>query len=140
MERLLALIRAFEGLRLKAYQCPAGVWTIGYGATGKEIVPGLIWTKKQAEADLARRAATILGSTARLCPLARGGALVALADFAYNLGPTRLKASTLRRKVNAGDWTGAAREIRRWVYAGGRRLPGLVLRREAEARLLLDET
>ena len=60
----------------------------------------------------------------------------AVADFIFNLGATRYKASTMRRKVDAGDWSGAARECRKWVYGGGKKLPGLVLRREAEARLL----
>jgi lysozyme len=59
-----------------------------------------------------------------------------LADFAYNLGATRLAGSTLRRKINAGDLQGARVELRKWVRAGGRILPGLVLRREAEAALL----
>lgn len=60
----------------------------------------------------------------------------AIADFCFNLGTTRYKASTLRRKIDAGDWEGAADELPKWVWGGGRKLPGLVLRRAAEARLL----
>lgn len=63
-------------------------------------------------------------------------ALCAIADFAYNLGTARYKASTLRRKIDAEDWDGAEEQINRWVFGGGKRLPGLVLRRAAEAALL----
>jgi lysozyme len=71
-----------------------------------------------------------------LCPGLRGERLAAIADFAYNLGLGRLKASTLRRRLNAGDYAGARQELRKWVRGGGRVLPGLVLRREAEAALV----
>jgi lysozyme len=62
--------------------------------------------------------------------------MAAITDFAFNLGLTRLKASTLRRRLRAGDLAGAAAELRKWVRGGGRVLAGLVLRREAEAALL----
>jgi lysozyme len=63
----------------------------------------------------------------------------AVADFCFNLGMTRYKASTLRRRINAGDWQGAQQELAKWVWGGGKRLPGLVLRRAAEAALLQTE-
>ena len=69
----------------------------------------------------------------RLTPEAR---LAAIVDFTFNLGAGRLQTSTLRRRVNQRDWVGAASELRRWVYGGGRVLPGLVARREAECRLI----
>ena len=62
--------------------------------------------------------------------------LSAISDFVFNLGPTRYAASTLRRCVNAGEWNRAKTELAKWVWGGGRKLPGLVLRREAEAGLL----
>ena len=62
--------------------------------------------------------------------------LSAIADFCYNLGTTRYKSSTLRRKVRDSDWLDAADELQKWVWGGGRKLPGLVLRRQAEAALL----
>ena len=62
--------------------------------------------------------------------------LAAITDFVFNLGPVRLRASTLKRRVNARDWEGAKVELRKWVFGGGRKLPGLVIRREAEAALL----
>lgn len=138
-EGLLALIRRFEGLRLRAYLCPAGIWTIGYGATGREVVAGLVWTAEQAEARLQDDAPRYLAQASKLCPRAAGDRLDALADFAYNLGATRLAGSTLRRRFNCGDFEGAAAEFSKWVFGGGRKLPGLVLRREAERRLFLGE-
>ena len=60
----------------------------------------------------------------------------AIADFCFNLGTTRYKASTLKRRVDAGDWHGAAEELEKWVWGGGKKLPGLVARRKAEANLL----
>lgn len=71
-----------------------------------------------------------------LCPGLAGDRLCAIADFAYNVGLGRLQASTLRRRLNAGDYAGAREELRKWVYGGGKKLRGLVLRREAEAALV----
>ena len=63
--------------------------------------------------------------------------LAAIVDFTFNLGAGRLQTSTLRRRVNQRDWTAAGQELRRWVYGGGKVLPGLVTRREAEVALIL---
>ncbi|HEY6019157.1 MAG TPA: lysozyme [Candidatus Paceibacterota bacterium] len=130
------LIRRFEGLRLKAYLCPAGVPTIGYGSTGPDVKLGMQWTKEQAESRLDTDAARYQSATLKLCPSLAEDNIAAISDFAYNLGPTRLAGSTLRRKLNAGDIAGAKRELRKWVWAGGRKLPGLVIRREVEASML----
>jgi lysozyme len=137
METLVRLIKAFEGLRLRSYPCPAGVWTIGYGATGKEISPGLIWTREQAEERMLLDASRYLAGARRLCPSVSGDKLEAVADFAYNLGLARLAGSTLRRRLNDGDISGAAEEFEKWVFCGGTKLPGLVLRRHAEKLIFL---
>jgi lysozyme len=82
---------------------------------------------------------TALNATLRYCPALASepeGRLAAIADFTFNLGAGRLQTSTLRRRVNQRDWLAAGQELRRWVYGGGRVLPGLVTRRDAEARLL----
>lgn len=134
---LYVLIRRFEGCRLKPYICPAGVWTCGWGSTGPDVFPGRAWTQEYADARMHADALKFARGALSLCPWLTGGQLAAIADFAYNLGLGRLKASTLRRRINAGDMDGAKHELRRWVYARGRRLPGLVLRREAEAALLV---
>lgn len=136
METLLQLIRRFEGLRLKAYSCPAGVLTCGYGSTGTDINKDTVWSLEQAEERMRKDAKRFEDAAAKLCPKQTGDNLAALADFAYNLGATRLAGSTLRRKVNAGDMQGARREIVKWVRGGGRVLPGLVIRRKTEAALL----
>jgi lysozyme len=133
---LYALIRRFEGCHLLPYLCPAGVWTCGWGSTGPDVFPGRAWTQAYADYRLDLDAVRFARATLVLCPGIDGGRLCAIADFAYNLGTGRLRASTLRRRVNEGDMEAARTELRRWVNGGGRKLPGLVLRREAEAALL----
>jgi lysozyme len=132
------LCKHFEGLRLKAYLCPAGVPTIAYGSTiGVKL--GMIISPRQADEMLARDLQIAYKQTINLCPSLLNesdGRLNAIVDFVFNLGASRLKASTLRKRINAGDWIGAKVEIKRWTYGGGKKLPGLILRRKAEAELL----
>lgn len=135
-DALLPLIRKFEGLRLRAYFCPAGVLTCGYGSTGPDIKKDTVWTEDQAETRMFLDAGRFAVAASKLCPSQHDDNLAALADFAYNLGATRLAGSTLRRKINAGDIEGSRDELRKWVRGGGKVLPGLVIRREAEAALL----
>jgi lysozyme len=138
----LALMRRFEGLYLTPYLCPAGVPTIGYGATYYEdgtrvtLFDAAI-TKERAEALLIWMVRTVyLPQVMRLCPgVDNPSRLAALIDFTFNLGGNALKNSSLRRKVNAGMWVAVPTELRKWVMAAGRRLRGLVIRREAEAAL-----
>lgn len=138
-----ALARRFEGLYLTPYLCPAGVPTIGYGATyyenGAHVQlndPAI--SKARAEALLLWMVRTrYLPAAVRLCPgVDDPRRLASLIDFAFNLGAGNLKASTLRRKVNAGDWDAVPGELRKWNKAGGRVLRGLTLRREAEVALI----
>lgn len=133
---LFMLIRSFEGCRLMPYVCPAGVWTCGWGSTGADVMPGQAWSRDYANQRMTMDAHKFARGTLTLCPQLSGTRLCAVADFAYNLGLGSLQASTLRRKVNAGDWDGAKIELMRWVRGGGRVLPGLVRRRRAEAELL----
>lgn len=133
---LYLLIRRFEGCRLMPYYCPSGVLTCGWGSTGADVFPGMPWTQEQADRRLELDAIRFARGTLALCPRIAGDRLCAIADFAYNLGLGRLKGSTLRRKINVQDWAGAIAELRKWTNGGGRKLPGLVLRREAEAALL----
>lgn len=139
-----ALCREFEGLRLRPYLCPVGYPTIGYGTVNKPDGTKVSMddppiSKETAEAWLLHELrATYLPGVLRASAglLSRPQALGALTDFAYNLGVPRYRASTLRRRVDAGDWGGARYELSRWVYGGGRKLPGLIRRRKAEAELL----
>lgn len=139
---LIALCRRFEGCRLIAYLCPARVWTCGWGATGSDVSEGTRWTQDQADQRLEDDALVHYLAAARVSPvlwLVGDNKHAGIADFNFNLGTTRYKASTLRRRIDAQDWAGAAEELEKWVYGGGRKLPGLVLRRQEEARLILSE-
>lgn len=133
---LYVLIKRFEGCRLMPYICPAGVWTCGWGSTGPDVFPGQVWTQDYADRRMQQDALKFARGALALCPGLSGDAWSAISDFAYNCGLGALQASTLRRKVNAGDWVGAAAQLRLWVNGGGRQLPGLVIRREAEVALL----
>ena len=133
---LYRLIRHFEGCKLTAYVCPAGVWTIGWGATGRGVGPGVVWTQAQADTRLEQDARAFAAAVRQASPGLEGRRLCAIADFAFNLGAGAYRGSTLRRRVDAGDWEGARQQLARWVYGGGRVLPGLVRRRAAEAALL----
>ena len=134
-ERGLALIKEFEGLYLKAYRCPAGVPTIGYGHTAG-VAMGQTISEQQADEYLRRDVRMFERAVDRLVkvPLAQGQ-FDALVSFAFNLGAGALQSSTLLRMLNSGDYAGAAAQFGRWTKAGGRVLPGLVRRREAERRL-----
>jgi lysozyme len=142
----IELAKRFEGFhrvpkndlgRAYPYVCPAGYWTIGYGHLCDPKHPPI--TETEAEGYLARDLQSALACTLRYCPALASepeGRLAAIVDFTFNLGAGRLQASTLRRRINQRDWVAAAIELRRWIYGGGKVLPGLVTRRAAEARLL----
>jgi len=140
LETAKTIAKPFEGLRLKPYLCPAGVPTIGFGSTsypdGRRVTladPPI--TLERAEELLEWEMRKSVSAALRHCPvlLLEDGKWGAIADFVYNLGAGRLQASTLRRRINQRDWPEAVRELKKWIYGGGRKLPGLVLRREAEA-------
>lgn len=139
-----SLCRTFEGFLARPYLCPAGVPTIGYGATyypsGHRVtLQDPLITRDYAEQLLLHQLREeYLPGVLRCCPnlVAHPRRLNAIVDFAFNLGVGRLQTSTLRRKILEEDWDGAKRELRRWVRGGGRVLPGLVRRREAEVELM----
>ncbi len=143
----IELAKRFEGFhrvpkadpgRAHPYICPAGFWTIGYGHLCEPTHPPIAET--EAEVFLASDLQMSLAATLRYCPVLATepeGRLAAIVDFTFNLGAGRLQTSTLRRRLNQRDWLGAAVELRRWVYGGGKVLPGLVRRRYAEIALLM---
>lgn len=137
-QRGLSLIKSFEGLRLQAYQDAVGVWTIGYGTT-RGVKAGMAITKEQAERMLMDDVQRFEPEIERLVtlPLSQNQ-WDALISFTYNLGAANLESSTLLRKLNAGDYTGAAEQFPCWNKAGGRVLPGLVRRRAAEQALFME--
>lgn len=137
-QRGLSLIKSFEGLRLLAYRDAVGIWTIGYGAT-RGVKAGMSITKEQAERMLLNDVQRFEPEVERLVqvPLT-GNQWDALVSFTYNLGAANLESSTLLRLLNRGDYAGAAEQFPRWNKAGGKVLPGLVRRREAERVLFLE--
>ncbi len=140
------LAKRFEGFhrvpradpgRAHPYVCPAGYWTIGYGHLCDPKHRPIM--EAEAESYLAADLKTALNATLRYCPVLATEPeerLAAIVDFTFNLGAGRLQTSTLRRRINQRDWSGAATELRRWVYGGGKVLAGLVARREAEVMLV----
>lgn len=136
---LTDLVRHFEGLSLKAYLCPAGVPTIGYGHTAG-VKLGQTITRSQADAFLQADLGGARRQVERLVavPLAPHQ-LAALTSFVFNLGAGAFQGSTLLKMINAGDAAGAAGQFERWVFAKvngkSKRLPGLVARRAAEEAL-----
>lgn len=137
------MVKEFEGFRAKAYKCPAGVWTIGYGTTAAAdvgITPsnGMIIRQSEAEkylhAALAKFADQIAPS---ITPPINENEFGAFVSLAYNIGPGAFKKSSALRSFNAGDKDGAAKAILLWNKAGGKVLNGLTRRREAERKLFL---
>ena len=159
------LMHQFEGCRNKPYLCPAHIWTIGYGhvlyqeqirlpMVRKDGYTGLIrkemplkiedfriWSKDEIEQLFADDVASFERGVLRLVPGCVGhqGRFDALVSFAFNAGLGNLQRSTIRMKANRGDWEGAADAFLSWVKGGGKVLPGLVRRRQAERALFLQE-
>ena len=133
-EECLNAIKGFEKLELKAYKCPAGVLTIGYGHT-RGVKKGQVITKVQADVLLKGDLLAVEKSINDLGLALTQGQFDALVDFCFNLGRTKLLNSTLYVKIldNASD-DDIATQFRRWVYGGGKKLDGLVKRREWEVQ------
>jgi lysozyme len=158
------LMHRFEGCRNKPYLCPAHIWTIGYGhvlyqeqirlpmvrVEGKETpmirkeMPlrqedDRVWSKEEIEKLFADDVASFERGVLRLVPgvVGRQGSFDALVSISFNFGLGNLQRSTIRMKANRGDWSGAAEAFRAWTKGGGKVLPGLVKRREAEIALFL---
>lgn len=144
------LVKRWEGLYKQGkdglvypYICPAGVWTIGYGSTRhfdgtpihKDTAP---LSQEECEQLMLIELRKCIREAIRHSPVLIGNenALSAISSFIYNLGGTSYYRSTLRRKINDRDWDAARTEIRRWIWGGGRRLPGLIARREEEASFI----
>lgn len=135
----IALIKKFEGCELTAYQCSAGVWTIGYGHT-KGIEEGMEITQQEAEDMLVEELHEYENyiNDNVTAPLSQNQ-FDAMVSWVYNLGPANLKSSTLLKVLNAGNYDDVPFQIRRWNKAGGVTLDGLIRRREAEALLFQNK-
>lgn len=144
-ENCLNLIRECESFRSKPYRCPAGIPTIGYGSTRYADGHSVKLTDPPITEEVA--------SDIMKAPLGDYEAAVnryvsvpinqnqfdALVDFAYNAGAQNLRASTLLRLLNQGEYDKAANEFGKWVYGGGKKLGGLIKRRELERELFEQE-
>ena len=140
LEILLKLIRDSEGCKLTAYQCSGGVWTVGWGYTGTDIKKGLVWTQEKADECLLVTAMGVLNQAIKASPILATANMekqAAIADFIYNLGVGNYAKSTLKKRVDAGNWLAASSEIKKWNKAAGKELKGLIVRRQKEADLLL---
>ncbi|QAU22876.1 lysozyme [Dyella sp. M7H15-1] len=133
----MALIKKFEGCRLTAYRCPVGIWTVGYGHTGPDVHEGTVITQADADRLLSERLRKEFepGVSAAVTVPLEPDQFDALVSLAYNIGLGNLRSSTLLRKLNAGDYAGAAAQFDVWNKAGGSVLPGLVNRRSVERQL-----
>lgn len=135
----LRLLKEHEGLRLTAYVCPAGVWTVGYGSTrinGRPVREGDTVTEEQAEAMLLADVSEASRAVARAVTVPLTACQRdALVSWVYNVGAGAAERSTLVRRLNAGEYSVVPRELARWNRGGGRVLPGLVRRRADEAAL-----
>jgi lysozyme len=140
----LVLIEHFEGLRLRPYICPAGVWSVGLGTTrypdGMRVGPTDAPITRERAFEIAEyqlRNDYLPGVLATSgSALDTDGRCAAILDFSYNLGVSAYRGSTLRKRVDANDWDGARIELAKWIRGGGKVLPGLVKRRAAEAALI----
>lgn len=131
----LELVKSFESLRVHAYQDAVGIWTIGYGHT-QGVKAGQTITETQAEQFLLTDLAEAESAVERLVavPL-NDNQFAALVSFTFNLGAGSLQISTLRKKLNAGDYAAVPAQLALWVKGDGKTLPGLVRRRKAEGDL-----
>ena len=158
------LMHRYEGFRSRPYLCPAHIWTIGYGhvlcqeqiklpMVRKEGYTGMIrkeyplkpednrvWTKEEINELFRVDVENFERGVLRLVPRCAGrqGAFDALVSISFNFGLGNLQRSTIRMRANRGDWEGAADALRMWTKGGGKVLPGLVKRREAEIALFLS--
>jgi lysozyme len=150
------LMHRFEGFRSRPYLCPAHIHTIGYGhvlyqeqirlpvvrVEGKTIpmIRKEMPLKPEIDQLFREDVATFERGVLRLVPgcVGRQGSFDALVSISFNFGLGNLQRSTIRMKANRGDWEGAAEAFRAWTKGGGKVLPGLVKRREAEIALFLS--
>lgn len=134
-QRGIDLIKKYEGLRLKAYKCPAGIWTCGWGHI-KNVTEGMVISQQQAEEFLKDDLKYFEVKVMELVKISLSqNQFDALVSFCYNLGEGRLKKSTLLKKLNSGDIAGAAEQFMVWNKANGKVLSGLTTRRNEERSL-----
>lgn len=137
MENAIELIKEFEGFRAKAYKCPAGVWTIGYGFTD-DVEEGDVITKAEALLELRKYVLSIrINIITYVKTKLNINQLDALTSFVYNVGLYAFRKSSVLMKINLGDMTGASEVMLKYNKVNGKVLAGLTRRRKAEVKLFL---
>ncbi|GAB3249264.1 lysozyme [Chitinimonas naiadis] len=129
---IASLTMQSEGEVLKTYVDPIGIPTLCYGHTGPDVVAGRVATHDECKALLYEDLAKALAEVDRCVPGLPMAPRAAFTDFVFNVGGSKFCSSTMAKKARAGDMPGACAELSRWVYAGGKELPGLVTRRAKE--------
>lgn len=128
-----AMIKPMEGIEYEPYRDVAGVLTVCWGTTGPDVIEGKVYTKEECDAFLQRDLKAI---ERQILPMIRlelpEPTKAALYSFTYNVGVGAFSRSTLLKKLNEGDMTGACEQLKRWVYAGGKKWKGLITRRDIE--------
>lgn len=134
----LEIIKRYEGLRLRAYYCPAKVLTIGYGHTGKDVTSEMVISQNMADLLLAHDCINSEKSILKLVKVKLSeNQLSALTSFVFNVGQGNFKESTMLKLINDGKLEKAADEFIKWNKSNGQVLPGLVSRRQSEKDLFL---
>lgn len=130
------IISDFEGMKLKAYKCPAGIWTVGYGHTGSDVHEGMEISAEDATRLLYK---DMLEADAAIDELVdvhlTENQRAALLSFIFNVGRNAFRSSTMLRLLNSGNYAAASLQFARWDKAGKVQLPGLVKRRAKEREL-----
>lgn len=135
----IKLIKKYEGCYLKAYKCPSGLWTIGYGHT-KNVKSGMKITQEQAEQYLRDDLITYENAVKKYVKVSiNQNQFDALVSFSFNCGTGALKNSTLLKKLNNKDYNGATNELLRWNKSNGKVLNGLTKRRKEERVLFMKK-
>ena len=135
----LKLIREFEGCALRSYQDQKGIWTIGWGHTGPEVGPNLVWTQDQCDTqldtDIQIRVQSVISALSN--QTINANQFSAIVSFTYNEGIGHLLQSTLLHCINTYHTDDAANEFEKWDKCDGVDDPGLLRRRQAEKALFL---
>lgn len=141
LDILISLVKEFEGCKLTAYRCPAGVLTIGYGHTGKDVYQGMKISQDQANNflhDDAMEALDNASESSKCLSNVSHEKHAAIADFIFNCGLDAYEHSTLKKYVDSLQWPKASEEIKKWNHVNGKELDGLTRRRKRESDMLLS--
>lgn len=136
----VAMLSFFEGVKYKPYEDVVGVLTVCFGHTGADIIPTKTYTESECLALLEKDLSKVRKGVDPLIKVdIDDNTRAAIYSFAYNVGTGAFARSTMLKKLNAGDITGACNELKRWTYAGGVPWKGLITRREIEEAVCLGD-